>query len=121
MREARGLIDVVKILEVEKGVKIMKEIKYSLKLKLPAKKATPAPPIGPTLGPSNINLIKFCDDFNKWSKDLQGDVEVGILIYEDLTYDILSKEEFKQYEIAQINESLNFLHRSQEEKTAKKR
>lgn len=99
----------------------MKEVKYSLKLKLPAKKATPAPPVGTALGPSKININKFCDDFNNWSKDLQGEVEFGVIIYNDLSYDILSKEEFKQYEISQINESLSFLYQEQNEKSAKRR
>lgn len=75
----------------------MKEVKYTLKLKLPAKNATPAPPVGTTLGPTNINITKFCDDFNNWSKDLQGEIEFVVLVYNDLSYDILSKEEFNQY------------------------
>ena len=75
---------------MRKDVNTMKEVKYALNLKLPAKKATPAPPVGPSLGPSNINLIKFCDDFNNWSKNLQGEIEFGVLIYDDLSYDILS-------------------------------
>ena len=99
----------------------MKEVKYSLKLKLPAKKATPAPPVGTTLGPSKININKFCDDFNNWSKDLQGEVEFGVIIYNDLSYDILSKEEFKRYEMSQINESLSFLYQEQNEKSVKRR
>lgn len=99
----------------------MKEIKYCLKLKLPAKKAKPAPPVTPVLGPSNINLTKFCEDFNNWSKDLQGEVEFGILIYDDLSYDILSKEEFKQYEMVKTNELLSFLYRNQEEKATRRR
>ena len=92
----------------------MKEVKYSLQLKLPAKKATPAPPVGTVLGPSNINLARFCDDFNNWSKDLDGEVEIGVLIYNDLSYDILSKKEFKQYVISQINQSLSFLYNNNE-------
>lgn len=99
----------------------MKEVKYALKLKLPAKKATPAPPVGPILGPSNINIIKFCDDFNNWSKNLEGEIEFCVLIYNDLSYNILSKEEFKQYEAAQLNESLSFLYKNQEEKSTKRR
>ncbi|MBQ7790185.1 MAG: hypothetical protein IJ399_02865 [Bacilli bacterium] len=99
----------------------MKEVKYSLKLKLPARKATPAPPVAIALGPSKININKFCDDFNNWSKDLHGVVEFGVIIYNDLSYDILSKEEFKRYEISQINESLSFLYREQNEKSVKRR
>lgn len=99
----------------------MKEVKYALKLKLLAKKATPAPPVGPALGPTNINLTRFCDDFNNWSKDLEGEVEIGVLIYNDLSYNILSKKEFKQYEISQMNQSLSFLYNNNGSNFSKKR
>ena len=98
----------------------MKEVKYALKLKLPAKNATPAPPVGPILGPSNINIIKFCDDFNNWSKNLEGEIEFGVLIYNDLSYSIISKEEFKQYKAAQLSESLSFLYKNQEKSTKRR-
>lgn len=97
----------------------MKEIKYSIKLQLPAKKATPIPPISTALGPSKINLVKFCNDFNNWSKDLEGNIEIGVIIYNDLSYDILSKKEHLQFERTQINESLSFLY-NKEPKVLKK-
>ena len=98
----------------------MKEVKHAVMLKLPARKATPAPPIGPILGPSNIDVVKFCDDFNAWSKDLESDVEFGILIYDDLSYDILSKEEFNQYKSSQLNESLSFMYGNSEGKSLRR-
>lgn len=98
----------------------MKEVKHAVMLKLPAGKSTPAPPIGPILGPSNIDVVKFCEDFNKWSEDLEGEVEFGVLIYEDLSYDILSKEELNQYKSSQLNESLSFMYGNSEEKSLRR-
>ena len=71
-----------------------KEIKYDVLIKLPAKNATPIPPISTVLGPSGINLTKFCEDFNGWSKDRVGFIETGVIIYDDLSYDILTKEQY---------------------------
>lgn len=98
----------------------MREVKYEVKLKLPAKKAIPAPPVSTILGPSNINLIKFCDDFNNWSKNLQGEIEFGVLIYDDLSYDILSIEQFIKYKSAQFTETFSFLYSNQQKKSIKK-
>ena len=82
-----------------------KEIKYDALLKLKAGKETPAPPIGTVLGPSGIDTHKFCEDFNNWSKNSEGIIETGVIIYNDLSYDILTKEEylrFKRVEICNI-------------------
>lgn len=99
----------------------MKSVKYVTEMKLPAKKATPAPPVGTILGPSGINLVKFCDDFNNWSKDLDSEVELGVIVYDDLSYDILSKEQVVQFKSAQLNESLSFLYNNEEEIPSKRK
>lgn len=99
----------------------MKKVKHTLCLKLSAHQATIAPPLGPILGPTNINLVEFCEDFNDWSKDLDGEIELGVIVYDDLSYDILSIKEFNEYKSAQQNEALSFLYRTQEEKPLKKR
>ena len=41
-----------------------KKIMAVVKLQLPAGKATPAPPVGSTLGPFGINLPGFTKEFN---------------------------------------------------------
>ena len=41
-----------------------KKITAVVKLQLPAGKATPAPPVGSTLGPFGINLPGFTKEFN---------------------------------------------------------
>src|SRR3954467_12003738 len=45
-----------------------------VKLQIPAGKATPAPPVGPALGPAQINIMEFCKQFNARTqqKELEG-------------------------------------------------
>ena len=74
-----------------------KEIKYDVKLKLPAGHALPKPPVSIVLGPAGVNLEKFCEDFNEWSKDMEGIVEVGVVVYSDLNYSLLNKEQYLEY------------------------
>lgn len=64
-----------------------KPIKTILKLQIQAGAATPAPPIGTSLGPHGINLAQFCKEFNDATKQMTGDVvPAEITIYEDRTY-----------------------------------
>lgn len=92
----------------------MKEVKHIIKLTLKARHATPAPPVGTCLGPTEINIQKFCDDFNKWTKDLEGNVNFGVIIYSDLSYELLSKKEIQEYERVQFLESISFLYKEQD-------
>lgn len=41
-----------------------KKIKSTVKIQIEAGKATPAPPIGPSLAPHGINLMMFCKEYN---------------------------------------------------------
>jgi large subunit ribosomal protein L11 len=41
-----------------------KKIKSQVKINIEAGKATPAPPIGPSLAPHGINLMMFCKEYN---------------------------------------------------------
>lgn len=90
--------------------KLLREEKHIVKLTLPAGKATPAPPVSTVLGPSKINIHKFCEDFNEWSKDLEGKVEFGVVVYDDLSYDILTKEEMEHRRMVGIVASLKLLY-----------
>lgn len=66
-----------------------KQIKAKVRLQLIAGSANPAPPVGSTLGPHGINLMKFCTDFNNATKDKKGEtVPVIVTIYVDKSYDI---------------------------------
>jgi large subunit ribosomal protein L11 len=41
-----------------------KKIKSVVKIQIQAAKASPAPPIGPSLAPHGINLMMFCKEYN---------------------------------------------------------
>ncbi|HQV70838.1 MAG TPA: 50S ribosomal protein L11 [Thermoflexales bacterium] len=41
-----------------------KKVKSVVKINIEAGKATPAPPIGPSLAPHGINLMMFCKEYN---------------------------------------------------------
>lgn len=75
-----------------------KPIKTTVRLQLNAAAANPAPPVGSTLGPHGINLMKFCTEFNNATKDRKGDiVPVVITIYTDKTFSI-------EYKISPISD-----------------
>jgi len=66
-----------------------KKIKTVLKLTIEAGRATPAPPIGPTLGQHGVNIQEFVTQYNDKTKDKMGDVIPCILtVYEDRTFSI---------------------------------
>lgn len=70
-----------------------KKIKSIVKVQIAAGKATPAPPIGPSLAPHGINLSEFCARFNDMTKDQMGFViPAEITVYEDRTYDLRLKK-----------------------------
>ena len=70
----------------------MKKIKAVVKLQISAGKATPAPPVGPTLAPYGLNLADFCQKFNDATKSQEGfTIPVEVTIYEDRSYDFKLK------------------------------
>lgn len=69
-----------------------KKIIKKVKVRAPAGRATPAPPLGPTLGQAGINIGDFVTKFNAASQSMMGDiVGVQITVYEDRTYDFVVK------------------------------
>lgn len=71
----------------------MKEVKKKLKLIVEGGKATPAPPLGPSLAPLGINIGEFCNKFNQATRDLEGvQIPVEIIVYEDRTFDFVLKK-----------------------------
>lgn len=69
-----------------------KKIIKRVKVMAPAGKATPAPPLGPTLGQAGINIGDFVTKFNAASQSMMGEtVRVLITVYEDRTYDFVVK------------------------------
>lgn len=66
----------------------MKKVTKNIKVKAVGGKATPAPPLGPTLGQAGINIGDFVTKFNAATKNMMGeDVTVHIAVYEDRSYD----------------------------------
>lgn len=70
-----------------------KQIKSIIKLQIPAGKANPAPPIGTVLGPTGMNMMDFCSQFNERTRDL-GDtiIPVELYLYEDRTFTFITKQ-----------------------------
>ena len=69
-----------------------KKIIKSVKVIAPAGKATPAPPLGPTLGQAGVNIGDFTKKFNEATKGMMGDmIPVVISVYEDRTYSFVLK------------------------------
>lgn len=69
-----------------------KKVKAIVKIQAPAGKATPAPPIGPTLGQHGVNIQDFVQKFNAATAKMAGDIVPAVLtIYEDRTFDFILK------------------------------
>ena len=69
-----------------------KELKSIVKINIAAGKATPAPPIGPSLAPHGINISEFCQKFNEITRPM-GDctVPAEVKIYMDRTFEFRIK------------------------------
>ena len=70
-----------------------KEIGNVIKLQIPAGKASPAPPVGPALGASGVNIMQFVKEFNDRTANLNGMiVPVVITVYKDKSFEFITKE-----------------------------
>lgn len=69
-----------------------KEISNIIKLQIDAAKATPAPPVGPALGGSGVNIMQFVKEFNDRTANQVGfKVPVVITVYKDKTFTFITK------------------------------
>ena len=69
-----------------------KEISNIIKLQIEAGKATPAPPVGPALGSSGINIMQFVKEFNDKTADQPGmTIPVVITVYQDKSFSFITK------------------------------
>ncbi|OQX89375.1 MAG: 50S ribosomal protein L11 [candidate division Zixibacteria bacterium 4484_93] len=69
-----------------------KKVKRIVKLQIQAGQATPAPPVGSTLGPTGINIQEFCKKFNALTQKQSGWlIPVVITIYEDRSFSFITK------------------------------
>ncbi len=57
-----------------------KKIAGYIKLQVPAQKATPAPPVGPALGPHGVSAPQFCQQFNEKTKKIEEGMLVPVVI-----------------------------------------
>lgn len=69
-----------------------KKVKAIVKLNVPAGKATPAPPVGPSLGQHGVPLMDFCKEFNARTKDMGDDIiPVVLTVFEDRSFKFITK------------------------------
>lgn len=69
-----------------------KELKAQVKLQIPGGAATPAPPVGSSLGQHGVNIMDFCKQFNALTASKKGEtVPVIISIYKDKTFSFVIK------------------------------
>ena len=69
-----------------------KKVKQIVKLQLEAGKATPAPPVGTSLGPTGVNIAMVCKEYNDLTKGKMGSVvPVEVVIYEDRSFSLILK------------------------------
>ena len=69
-----------------------KEISNVIKLQIEAGKATPAPPVGPALGGSGVNIMQFVKEFNDRTASQAGFIiPVVITVYKDKTFTFVTK------------------------------
>ena len=69
-----------------------KEVVKQIKLQIEAGKATPAPPVGPALGSSGINIMQFVKEFNDRTANQAGlIIPVVIAVYKDKSFDFITK------------------------------
>lgn len=69
-----------------------KKVMTVIKLQIPAGKATPAPPVGPALGQSGINIMEFVKSYNEKTASQVGTVvPVEITVFEDRSFTYILK------------------------------
>ena len=69
-----------------------KKVVGKIGLQIPAGKATPAPPIGPALGPYSLNIMDFCKQYNERTQSQAGMIiPVEITVFEDRTFTFITK------------------------------
>lgn len=69
-----------------------KEVMTQIKLQIPAGKANPAPPVGPSLGQHGVNIMEFCKQFNAKTQKEEGSIiPVVITVYKDRSFTFITK------------------------------
>lgn len=69
-----------------------KQIVGTAKFQVPGGQATPAPPVGTSLGKFGINLGQFVQQFNDRTKEFAGTpIPVIVNVYSDRSFDFITK------------------------------
>ena len=70
-----------------------KKIAAVIKLQVPAGKATPAPPVGPALGPHGVSAPQFVQQFNDRTKSVEPGllIPVVITVFADKSFTFITK------------------------------
>jgi large subunit ribosomal protein L11 len=70
-----------------------KKVTAFIRLQVPAGKATPAPPVGPALGPHGVSAPQFVQQFNDRTKNMEPGLTIPVVItvYADKTFTFITK------------------------------
>ena len=70
-----------------------KKVTAVIKLQCPAGKATPAPPVGPALGPHGVSAPQFVQQFNDRTKSMEPGLVIPVVIsvYSDKSFSFVLK------------------------------
>lgn len=70
-----------------------KKLVAQIKLQVPAGKATPAPPVGPALGPHGVSAPQFVQQFNDVTKNYEPGllIPVVISVFGDRSFTFITK------------------------------
>lgn len=69
-----------------------KQVTGQAKFQVPGGQATPAPPVGTSLGKFGINLGQFVQQFNDRTKEYAGTpIPVVVTVYNDRSFDFITK------------------------------
>jgi LSU ribosomal protein L11P len=64
-----------------------KKVKSTVSIQIEAGKASPAPPIGPSLAPHGVNLMMFCKEYNARTASMAGYIiPARITVYSDNSF-----------------------------------
>lgn len=69
-----------------------KQVTGQAKFQIPGGKATPAPPVGTSLGKFGVNLGQFVMQFNERTRDYNGTpIPVVVTVYNDRSFEFFTK------------------------------
>ena len=70
-----------------------KRVTAVIKLQCPAAKATPAPPVGPALGPHGVSAPQFVQQFNDRTKSMEAGLVIPVVltVYQDKSFSFILK------------------------------